>query len=91
MSLYKGQSLLTITLDCGTSVASATTSRILYRKPSGTTGYWTATASGTELSYTLVDGDIDESGVWQIQAYAVIGGKKAYGEIINKQFNEPII
>lgn len=91
MSLYKGQSLLTITLDCGTTVTSATTARILYRKPSGATGFWTATASGTELSYTLVNGDIDESGTWQLQGYTVIGGKTAYSEIINKQFNEPIL
>jgi hypothetical protein len=91
MSLYKGQSLLTITLDCGTDLTSATTTRILYRKPSGGTGYWTASASGTELSYTLNDNDIDESGTWQLQGYVIIGGKTAYSEIINKQFNEPIL
>ena len=90
MSLFKGQSYLTITLDCGTTVAAATVARILYEKPDGTKGYWTATATGTELSYTLVNGNIDQSGVWKLQAYVEIGGKKAYGEITTKIINEPI-
>ena len=91
MSIFNTQSLLTITLDCGTSVVGATTARVLYQKPDGTTGYWNATPSTNYLIYSILDGDIDQSGVWRFQAYAVLTGKIAYGEIVYKDIQKPLI
>lgn len=52
-------------MDLSTAVAQT----IRYRKPSGDTGEWTATVVGDTVEYITVAGDIDEAGVWYIQAY----------------------
>lgn len=79
MSYYVGDSYTQISLDTGISLTGATVTRILYKKPNGIKGFWTATVSGTSLQYQLQNGDIDQDGIWEIQAYVVIAGKSAYG------------
>lgn len=80
--LHKDQSYFSISLDTGISLGSASETKILYQKPvSGTKGEWTATVDGTSLNYAVQNGDIDEIGNWKVQSYAVIGGRKAYGEV----------
>lgn len=44
------------------------TSWIYYRKPSGTDGKWVGVVNGDYIEYTTVSGDIDEAGVWYLQA-----------------------
>ncbi len=90
MSLYKNQTMLTLVLDCGINVAGATVKKIFYKKPDKTTGEYLATAAGTKLSYTFLDGQIDMAGIWQFQSYVEIGGKKATGEIVEQVFKEPL-
>lgn len=80
MSYYVGDSYTQISLDTGISLTGATVTRILYKKPNGIKGYWNATVSGTALQYQLLAGDIDQDGIWEIQAYVVIAGKTAYGD-----------
>jgi hypothetical protein len=80
MSYYVGDSYSSFSLDTGISLTGASVTKILYKKPSGLKGSWNATATGTVLSYQLQNGDIDEAGLWSIQAYVEIGGKKAYGK-----------
>ena len=46
-----------------------TSASLLYRKPDGTTGTWTLTKEGDYLVYTTQSGDIDQSGVWELQLY----------------------
>ena len=85
--LFKDQSLLTITCETGYAfLSSATTKKILYRKPSGETGSWDATDSGTDLVYNLSNGDIDEIGTWQFQAYFDVGSLKSFGSKKSKLF-----
>lgn len=79
MSYYVGDSYTQISLDTGISLTGATVTRILYKKPNGIKGFWTATVLGTSLQYQLQNGDIDQHGIWEIQAYVVIAGKSAYG------------
>jgi hypothetical protein len=56
----------------GISLASATVKKLYARAPSGAVKDWTATASGTNaLAYTTIAGDLDEAGIWAIQAYIV--------------------
>lgn len=91
MSVYKLQSLLTLNADTKyDDLASATVTRILYKKPDRTKGYWPATVSGTKLVYAVSNGDIDQEGEWQFQAYFEVGGLKSYGTIFSKQFDKPI-
>ena len=81
MKIYKNQSLIKIVLETGiASLSGATTLQILYKKPDGTSGNWTATANGTALEYNVQNNDIDQDGNWQLQAYVVIGGRNGYGE-----------
>lgn len=89
--LHKDQSYWTLALDTKISLAGATETKILYQKPiSGTRGEWTATVNGTELTYAVQAGNIDESGNWKVQSYAVIGGRKAYGDIRTVYFEQNI-
>lgn len=69
---------VTIT-DEGTAVdiSSATTLQMIFKKPSGETLTVDADlyTDGTDgiIFYNTVDGDIDESGIWKLQTYIVIG------------------
>lgn len=91
MSVFKTQSLLTIRLDTLTDLSSATTKKILYKKPSGATGEWTATADSQTLVYEVQAGDIDEAGTWEFQSSIVVGGRTGLGTIVSQKFNNPIV
>jgi len=85
MNIFVGQGLLTLKLNMGSDISTASTKRILYKKPSGTTGYWAATLDGiTTLSYDLSNSDLNEAGIWTFQGYIVIGGRAGYGNPVQK-------
>jgi len=74
--------------DIGTSIecnmridlTGATLLQIKYRKPSGITGTWTATAVGTDrLQFTTILNSIDEAGSWTFQPYAEKPAWKGHG------------
>lgn len=88
--LFTNTGQLTIYLDTGIDLTSATVTKIKYIKPNGVTGEWTATVSGTALTYDVSNTDIDVSGTWQFQAYIEIGGEIGRGEIVTQTFNKPI-
>ncbi len=91
MSVFKIQSLLSITLETNyNALASASVTRILYKKPNGTTGYWTATVSGTKLIYNVQNGDIDINGTWKFQSYIEAGGLKGFGSVATQNFDIPL-
>lgn len=60
------------------NIASATTKTLTFKKPSGIVVPKTAVLvnSGTDgkMKYTTVAGDLDETGVWQVQARVAVGG-----------------
>jgi len=83
--VYVGDLGTVVTLDCGTNVSAATVRRILYTKPTGVTGAWTATASGTDsIAYTTagVTSDWDVAGTWLLQAEVTTAGGKWLGETV---------
>ncbi len=81
MKNYVGVVGLDIVLNTGITITGADDLKIKYQKPDGTTGEWTATASGTtSVKYTTADGDIDQAGAWTFQAYAEVSGGKFHGE-----------
>jgi hypothetical protein len=82
MSVYKNSIGIKLIAECGADITAATTRQILYRKPDGTRGAWTAAQeSGTSISYTVVSGDIDFTGDLQIQAYVITPTWTLYGDI----------
>ena len=87
MSVFQNQGLLAIKLDTGTNVSAASVKRILYKKPDGTTGYWTASSveNNTILVYNFIDTDLDQTGVWTFQAFVTISGRDGYGEYVQKE------
>ena len=90
--VFKTQSLLTISVETDyASLAAASTKLINYTKPQGQTGSFTATASGTTLTYALANGDIDQAGLWKFQAYIVVGGLKGIGSIDTHFFEAPLL
>jgi hypothetical protein len=79
---YIDATLLTIELDTlYGSMVGVTNPKILYRKPDESKGAWVATIIGTKLSYTLTDNDVVMCGVWKVQTYFEVGGKKAIGKM----------
>ena len=88
--IFKGQ-ILTISLDTDVDITGFT-GYIKYKKPgpNGEAGEWQGTISNDTVSYTLAPGDIDIAGVWKVQAYAVSGNTKKYGQIKAIEFRNPI-
>ena len=67
--VYVGDTGTAIILDCGQDVSAATARSIEYRKPDGTTGSWSASASGTNsIRFDSLAGTFDQAGRWQLQA-----------------------
>lgn len=58
----------------GIDLTTATAQSIYYQKPDGTTGSWTANITDGEVAYTTVSGNIDQVGVWYLQAYVELTG-----------------
>lgn len=86
MSVFQNQGLLALKLDTGQDVSSASVRRILYKKPDGSSGYWTASLEGTTvLVYNMLNTDLDQYGVWTFQSFVTIAGKDGYGEYVQKE------
>jgi hypothetical protein len=91
MSNYTGSGLPSIRLATDFDLSGAEVKRILYTKPNKATGYWTATADGTDLVYNLSNTDIDVAGDWKVQAYVEVSGEKGYGNITRINFKTPLL
>jgi len=92
MSVFKNQSLLTITAKTNyPDLASAEVKRILYTKPGGAKGYWEAEASGTNLVYHVQSGDINIAGWWELEAYIEVGGLKGPGDVAKVEFKKTLL
>jgi len=84
--IYKYQTELTFTVHTEASLANASTQRIQYLKPDGTTtGSWAASVSNATLGYMTyavqATGDLDTSGVWKLWGYVQFtGGGEAWGK-----------
>jgi len=87
--IYKGQTALTIRLTVGQDITDAQALAIKYRKPSGLTGSWTATAvdeTNGQIGYTMADvNQLNEVGLWTFWAYVTFSDAKvAAGEPVEK-------
>jgi hypothetical protein len=82
--IFINQNLLQIRLDTKIDLTNAATMEIRYRKPSGTTGAWSAARYGstTQIYYDLSATELDEVGLWTLWSYVVMNtGRKGYGKI----------
>src|SRR5512138_383817 len=79
--IFVGEIGTTISLECGIDISAGTTFRIYYTKPDGTSSYWTATRSGTTVTYTTTAAtDIDAAGNWTLRSYVVTPSFTRWGD-----------
>lgn len=90
---YRGAIGLKIVMATTVDVSGATLVRLKYKKPSGAAGYWGGMVeTPTSVSYTTVsEYDLDEAGVWEIQAYVEKGGYKLHGRFDELDVEEPLM
>jgi hypothetical protein len=84
--LFNEQSLLTIRLNTDLDLAGASVTKILVLRPDRSKVEWLASADGRSLMYDVAPGDIDQTGLWQFQAYVEFGGRKGFGKIVSRHF-----
>ena len=77
-------------LDTTLELEDVTHAEILYRKPSGETGAWSAYAEGTHVVHVVGDGELDEAGVWVFQAHVVGIGYELFGDKVSVLVKERI-
>ena len=77
--------VFTVTIKDGSSavnISTASQKDIMFRKPSGTCVSHAAAfvSDGTDgkIQYTVVSGDLDESGTYKLQSYVKIGSGEWY-------------
>ena len=58
-----------LVIDLGEDVSGADSVSIVARKPDRTTEVWAANAVNETVVYIIADGDLDQHGDWQLQAY----------------------
>ena len=79
--IYIGDIGTVFTVDCGTDITGASVKKLKIRKPDATLVEWSASVVNTNyLRYTLVSGDLDQAGIYYLQAYVEDGGGKWHGE-----------
>ena len=91
VNIYIGQTLTPIRLDLEKDVSSASVKEILYEKPNGVKGKWTATlmSGSTEIiEYVPSVTDLDVVGVWKIQSHVVLSGYHGYGNVVSLRIHE---
>lgn len=82
--VYRGDIGIKIVLNTEADLSDATTAKIIVKKPSGAEVEWIANFEDRiagKISYTTTNNDLDEVGVYKLQAYVEFtNGTKLYGE-----------
>ena len=64
---------------------------IRVQKPDDTLVEWTPVIEdSTHYTYLTQEGDIDQSGIWDIQLYLTLAPWTGFGEKINMRVHEPV-
>jgi hypothetical protein len=90
MSLFAKQKKLKIWADATIDLSTASNPKIIYIDPAGHKGFWPGTIEGTNVTYEIQAADNILVGVYNVQAYAEIGGQPVYGEIKQLNFLETL-
>ena len=81
MKTYKNDEGVYIHCNMGSAITGATNLSFHYKKPDGSTGYWTPVMnSSTVLEYQITTGELDQTGTWLVQPYLELGDFKGRGE-----------
>jgi len=78
---YLGDIGTEIYAETGVDISAAVTLALKVKKPDGTKVEWAGVLEGTtQIKYTIVAGDFDQSGVYWLQAYAALASWTGHGE-----------
>lgn len=79
---YVGDVGVEIVLDVETDISAATVMKIKYKKTNGDRSFWTAQKKdATKIFYVTGPGDLDDAGIWDMQAYVESPGWKLHGKV----------
>lgn len=79
---YVGDVGVEIIQDVETDISEATLMIIKYKKPNGSRGFWPAEKkNATNIFYVSGPGDLDNAGIWDMQAYVESPGWKLHGKV----------
>lgn len=70
-----------LVVDAEVDISTASVVKILYQKPDGSKGEFTATASGENAVYVFSSAELDMVGSWLFQVQYTIGAKIGYSRI----------
>jgi hypothetical protein len=70
-----------LTVDAEIDISTASVVKILYQKPDGSKGEFSATASGQNAVYVFSSAELDMVGSWLFQVKYTIGAKIGYSRI----------
>lgn len=80
--------VITITEDCiPIDISAATTKLIYFTRPDGSlltkTALFVTDGTDGQIHYATIEGDLDQPGLWKIQAYIELGGGSVYSSVIH--------
>jgi hypothetical protein len=86
---YVGDVGTEILVDTGSDISTATVLKLLVKKPCGAELEWTgelgppnAVGVYTKIMYIVKEGDWNEAGWWNVQAYVELPGWKGKGDTV---------
>ena len=91
--LHNTQGYATLILETGIDLAElgAENIQIKYQKPGGGRGYWSADIYDTTKIIKNFDNDeLDQVGLWKVQAFFTVAGKNAFGDVTNFEVKEKV-
>jgi len=84
--IYKDTIGLTLRVNTGADITTATNTTLNVKKPDGTEVVWTASIVDTYyLHYTTIAGDLDQAGTYVIQSALTLAGWTGTGESFEVQ------
>lgn len=81
--IYVGDIGFVFSLATSLTLTGATAVEVKVQKPSGATQTWVGAIDpldATSIQYVTVLGNLDEVGLYEVQAHAIVGGKDLLGE-----------
>jgi hypothetical protein len=85
MKIYQGDIGIALVIATGLTLTGASVTTLKVKKPSGALVTWNATidpGNATQLIYTTGTNDLNENGVYFIQASVTLGAQVLFGETV---------
>jgi len=83
--VYKDDTGTVFQVDVGVDISAASTVDLKVRKPDGSIVTWTGSINGsvnTQIDYTIVTDDLDQTGKYTLQSYVVTATWTGRGESV---------